>query len=90
MDTFDPEERFTTLPVKSRQEAAYHEMSDNEPEVEGDVRAMCCILAYFKLTRLFNPGVHLSQLLRWDQRVRERRAVAAGLVAAQRDVGSEA
>ena len=36
------------------------------------------------------PRVSPSQLQRWDQRVREGRAVALGFGAAQRDVGGEA
>ena len=37
-----------------------------------------------------SPRVSPSQLQRWDQRVREGRAVAAGFGAARRDVGGEA
>eukprot|EP00959_Pyramimonas_sp_CCMP1952_P233659 4883202-Pyramimonas_sp.AAC.1 len=35
-------------------------------------------------------GARRHQLQRWDQRVREWRAVAAGFGATQRDVGGEA
>ena len=37
-----------------------------------------------------SPRASPSQLQRWDQRVREGRAVAAGFGAAERDVGGEA
>ena len=59
-------------------------------------RTLCCfwgLSARFCWLRPASRGfstVHTSQLQRWDQRVREGRAVAAGLVAAQRDVGGEA
>ena len=46
--------------------------------------------AGFDLPAVDFPRVHTSQLQRWDQRVREGRAVGAGVGAAQRDVGGEA